>query len=215
MDLEDKLSNLTTKYLFHECRSYNGLIERNKQVEFILRIMQIQDLSEVFLGVELKHSWKGNEYDSALKTLVSNRSPEDFNRLNSNRSQMLRTILSDTFKRSEEEAEERKAAYETQKLRKRIIDLESQIEFGKPIEEVGFIDRISTRVNIPYLLVLLLVITLIAGLSLIGLTTTMTVNVEFSIGEIIGALLVGTGVAAAGVSYAANNKPKFSNDSEQ
>lgn len=90
MDLEDKLSNLITKYLFHECRSYNGLIERNKQVEFILRIMQIQDLSEVFLGVELKHSWKGNEYDSALKTLVSNRSPEDFNRLNSNRSQMLR-----------------------------------------------------------------------------------------------------------------------------
>lgn len=215
MNLEDRLVGLIAKYLFHECRSYNGLIERGKQVEFILKVMQIQDLSELFEDSDVKYSWKKNEYDSTLKSLVSNRSPEDLSRVNSSRYSILRSVLTDTLKRNEEEAEERKAAYETQKLRRRIIDLEAQIEFGKPSEKVGFLDRVTSRVNIPYLIVLLLSVTLIAGLSLIGLTTTMTVNVDFSIGEIIGGLLVGAGVAAAGISYAANNEPRNSNDAEQ
>lgn len=215
MNLEDRLVELITKYLFHECRSYNGLIERGKQVEFILKVMQIQDLSELFEDSDGNYSWKKNEYDSTLKSLVSNRSPEDLSRINSSRYSILRSVLTDTLKRNEEEAEERKAAYETQKLKRRIIDLEAQIEFGKPSEKVGFLDRVTSRVNIPYIIVLLLSVTLIAGLSLIGLTTTMTVNVDFNIGEIIGGLLVGVGVAAAGISYAANNEPRNSNDAEQ
>ena len=44
-------------------------------------------------------------------------------------------------------------------------------------------------------------VVLIGGLTLVGLTADMNVNVEFNIGEILGALLVGIGVAAAGVSY--------------
>ncbi len=215
MNLEDRLADLITKYLFHECRSYNGMIERGRQVEFILKIIQIQDLSELFADSERSHSWQKNEYDLTLKSLVANRRPEDLCRISSSRYSILRSVLTDTLKRNEEEAEERKAAYETKKLRRRIIELETQIEFGKPLEKVGFLDRITSRVNIPYLIVLLLSITLIAGLSLIGLTTTMTVNVDFSVGEIIGGLLVGAGVAAAGISYAANNEPRNSNDAEQ
>jgi hypothetical protein len=185
-------------------------------VEFILKIIQIKDLSELFLESERSYSWEENNYNSTLKSIISNRRPEDLSRLNSSitRHSILRSVLINTLERNEEEAEERKSAFETQKLRKRIIDLEAQIEFGKPSEKVGFLDRITSRVNIPYLIVLLLSVTLIAGLSLIGLTTTMTVNVDFSIGEIIGGLLVGAGVAAAGISYATNNEPRNSNEVE-
>ena len=147
MNLEDRLAGLITKYLFHECRSCDGRVRRDRQVEFILKIIQIKDLSELFLESERSYSWEENNYNSTLKSIISNRRPEDLSRLNSSitRHSILRSVLINTLERNEEEAEERKSAFETQKLRKRIIDLEAQIEFGKPSEKVGFLDRITSR----------------------------------------------------------------------
>lgn len=205
MDLKERVADLVVKYLFHECRTYNGLLDQKKQAEFIVQVANIFDIARLFKQVELASRWKENHYEKTLQQLFENRDPDEWKELDANRTALLTTILTETLKRTNEEAEERKNAYEEQKLRKRIIDLEAQIEFGKPLEKVGFWDRLTSRVNLPYFIVLLLAITLIAGLSVIGMTATMTVNVDFSIGEIIGGLLVGTGIAAAGISYAANN----------
>jgi len=43
---------------------------------------------------------------------------------------------------------------------------------------------------------------MLVSLVILGLTSEITISVDFSVGEIIGALLIGSGIAAAGISYA-------------
>jgi len=217
MELEERLKNLVVQYIFHELRSYKGSIEKEKLSAFLTHVLTIEKLEEAFdydLLSEIGcHShW---DYKPKLDSLVASRKPEEIERLNLSRTKLYKEIIQEVMEKLDDEVEVRLCAHETRRLRSRIADLEAQLEFGKPLEAVGFFDKLSSRVNLPYLIMLLLSITLIAGLSVLGLTTTMTVNVEFSVGEIIGALLVGTGVAAAGISYAANNTKDGQPDNEQ
>lgn len=130
------------------------------------------------------------------------------------KSKLIQRILEEYFRRLTEEIEATTTARESWKLKQRIVDLQAQLEFGKPAASVTFWDRLSTRINISYLILLCLSALLIGGLTILGLSAEMTVNVEFNIGEIIGALLVGTGIAAAGVSYATRDR-KAGSDQDQ
>ncbi len=211
MNLEEKLHDLFVRYLFHACRSHNGVIDKNKQVEFLLSLITLDNLGEAIPSGE--YSYSVDSFRNELDGILKNRRPDELTRLNAYKHSLLRKILSDLLVRTEEDAGDRKSAYEAQRLRKQIIDLEAQIEFGKPLKDVTLIDRLTARVNVPYLVVLSLAIALIGGLAVLGLTTTMTVNVDFSVGDIIGGLLIGTGVAAAGISYATRDRK--SNNAEQ
>lgn len=59
------------------------------------------------------------------------------------------------------------------------------------------------HINWYYLVILLIVIAATAAVIYFGRAPQPQVNVEYNVGEIIGGLLAGAGVAAAGVAYAA------------
>ncbi|EPU8086835.1 hypothetical protein ACV0LO_003354, partial [Vibrio cholerae] len=206
MRLEEQVAELMSKYLIHECRELiRGKFDVTRQTDFVSRLANVRHFSDAFGYI--RYSYEGTEeYEKKLALILENRSDSEIERLHRNKDEVLKIVLTELLLKTSEEASERKNMYEQQVLKNKILELETQIEFGKGTREVTIFDKVTSRVNLPYFIILILMIVIIFGLSLVSLTTTMTVNVDFSIGEIIGGLLVGSGVAAAGISYATKDK---------
>ncbi|WP_217511768.1 hypothetical protein [Vibrio metschnikovii] len=206
MRLEEQVAELLSKYLIHDCRELiRGKFDVQTQADFVTKLTKIKHFSEAFEGTSYSYGVT-EEYESKLIKILENRSELEIKQLHRNKYEVIKLILTELLIKTSEEASERKNMYEQQVLKNKILELEAQIEFGKGISEVTLFDRVTSRVNLPYFIILILMIVIIFGLSMVSLTTTMTVNVDFSIGEIIGGLLIGSGVAAAGISYATKVK---------
>ncbi|HHF2984077.1 TPA: hypothetical protein ACPJ0P_000003 [Vibrio alginolyticus] len=206
MRLEEQVADLLSKYLIHECRELiRGKFDVQRQTDFVARLTNIRHFSKTFEDICYSDR-VAKEYEKKLTTILENRSDSEVERLHRNKDEVIKIVLTELLIKTSEEASERKNMYEQQVLKNKILELEAQIEFGKGTSEVTLFDKVTSRVNLPYFIILILMVVIIFGLSIVSLTTTMTVNVDFSIGEIIGGLLVGSGVAAAGISYATKDK---------
>ena len=168
-------------------------------------MLNSESVETVFESKDWRYSADVREYRHKLAVLLENRAPLPWN--SETKKAIFEEALSDYFRRLREDMEVTATASESWKLKQQVIELQAQLEFGKSAKAVTFWDKLNSRINIPYLILLCLAVVLIGGLTLIGLTADMSVSVEFNIGEIIGALLVGTGVAAAGISYATKDRP--------
>ena len=186
--------------------------ERKKQAKALVKMFYAKDLRCLFEDEENGYSSPSIDYQEKLNRIIANRNERELDWANNSKRKIFENIVREVIERMSEEAESRKSAHETWRLKQQIEDLKAQVEFGKPAGAVTLWDRLNTRVNLPYLVILGLVVVLLGGLVLLGMTATMTVNVEFSVGEIIGSLLVGTGVAAAGISYATRNREGKTNE---
>ncbi len=207
MRLEEQIAELLSKYLIQECRELiRGKLDIQRQTDFVARLSNIKHFSETFEDTSYSYESTAREYKVKLTTILENRSDSEVERLHRKKDEVIKIVLTELLIKTSEEASERKNMYEQQVLKNKILELEAQIEFGKGLGDVTFFDKVTSRVNLPYFIILILMIVTIFGLSVVSLTTTMTVNVDFSIGEIIGGLLVGSGVAAAGISYATKDK---------
>ncbi|MFZ3018873.1 MAG: hypothetical protein WA056_10495 [Gallionella sp.] len=211
-DLGEKIKDLAIKYLLAEMRDYRGAINRDKQAEKLVQLIKAERIENLFYFGEKEISGPEREYQYQLDKLCSNRNQQDIERANREKQEIYEQIVHDVLDKTNDEGKTQGLANDAWRLNRQIEDLRAEIEFGKPANSVTFWDRLNSRVNLPYLVIFCLVIVLIGGLVLIGMTATMTVNVEFNVGEIIGGLLVGTGVAAAGVSYATKNNGKNANE---
>ena len=213
-DLGEKIKDLAVKYLLAETRNYNGITDNEEQAKELLHILSAKHIAEIFSldRGEGKYNFSRAEYKNALEKIISNRNERELELANNGKQEILRKVVQEVIERMSEEAKAQGSANDSWKLKKQMADLKAELEFGKPLDAVTFWDRLNSRVNLPYLVILCLAVVMIGGLVFIGLTATMTVNVEFNIGEIIGSLLVGTGVAAAGVSYATRNKDENQSD---
>lgn len=211
-DLEKKVSLLISDYLIKSNRNYSQNLDHKAQANCILAMLSSDSLEGIFEFEDKNYSLDLKEYKRKLDAILNNRKEQSFSWNSYTKSIIFESVLNDYFSRLTNEIEASATARESWKLKQKVIDLQAQIEFGKPASDVTFLDKLNARINLPYLILLCLSIVLIGGLTLIGLTADMTVNVEFNIGEILGALLVGTGVAAAGVSYATRDRQS---DNEQ
>lgn len=212
-DLSERIKDLAVKFLIAETRDYRGATDKPKQTKALvtmLRASRIESLFDLpensFARTETFPNKK--EYQESLEKLLDNRNQSTIKMSNYELEEILQTVVKEVIDRTEDEAQSRATGRDVWELKKQIEDLKAELEFGKPARAVTFWNRLNSRANLPYLIVLFLVAILIGGLVLISTTATMTVSVEFSVGEIIGGLLVGTGVAAAGISYATKDKGK-------
>jgi len=211
-DLGNNVKELAVKYLLAEMRDYRGSIDRNKQAKELVRLLNVECIEKLFYSGKEKDDHLKIEYQVKLEKLFSYRNERDIDSLNTQKHEIYEQIVSEVLEKTNDEGKAQGSANNSWELNKQIADLRAIIEFGKPASAVTFWDRLNSRVNLPYLIILMLVVVLIGGLVLIGMTANMTVNVDFSVGEIIGGLLVGTGVAAAGVSYATRDKVRENNE---
>ncbi|MES9994079.1 MAG: hypothetical protein ABW098_19175 [Candidatus Thiodiazotropha sp.] len=211
-DLSERIKDLGVKYLVAETRDYNGRTDQAKQGKELALMLSVQKVESLFRYGEDDSRWERRNYQGKLDKIIENRSHDQIERANSDRQEIFENIVREVISRMADEAESRASAQDAWRLQKQIDNLKAQLEFGKPAASVTLWDRLNTRVNLPYFVILCLAVVLLGGLVLVGMTATMTVNVEFSVGEIIGSLLVGTGVAAAGVSYATKDRKEKPND---
>jgi hypothetical protein len=212
-ELSERIKDLAVKYLVAETRTYGGALDREKQVRALVYMIEADHISNIFDFVKDNYG-RERECKDQFERLLANRNEQTISWANNEKRTIFEQVIKALLSKTEDEAQAKGAARDEWRLKKQIEDLRAQVEFGKPAHEVTLWNRLNSRVNIPYLIILFLVVVLLGGLVLIGMTATMTVNVEFSVGEIIGALLVGTGVAAAGVSYATRDKEKRQIDNE-
>lgn len=212
-DLSERIKDIVVKYLIAETRSYTGVIDKEKQAKALVAMIGAGHIKSLFEFSKDTYS-REKEYQSQLEKLLANRNQQTIESANNERQEIFQKVIRELIDRTEDEAQSKGAAKDAWKLRKQIDDLKAELEFGKPASAVTFWDRLSSRVNLPYLVILSLVVVLVGGLVFIGMTATMTVSVDFSIGEIIGGLLVGTGVAAAGISYATRDAEQARSDNQ-
>ncbi|MDP2127396.1 MAG: hypothetical protein Q8K97_08450 [Pseudohongiella sp.] len=199
-ELEAKVSSLIADYLVKSNRDHKGSYDHYMLATSLLSMLSADSMSKVF---EIKDSnYSIDEYNRKLNAILQNIRDHSISWSDYTKQKIFGNALETYFSRITSEIEASATARESWRLKQKIIDLEAQLEYGKPANSVNFLDKLGSRVNIPYLILLCLSAVLIGGLTLVGLSADMTVNVEFNIGEILGALLIGTGVAAAGVSYA-------------
>lgn len=211
-ELSERIKELAVKYLIADTRDYNGRTDTAKQAKELFQMLSVKNLEALFMFNEKDYSSSRREYQSKLDKVIANRNEQEIHWANNSRQEIFENVIREVINRMAEEAEAKGSAQDAWRMQKQIDDLKAQVEFGKSAESVTLWDRLNSRVNLPYFVVLCLVVVLLGGLVLVGMTATMTVNVEFSVGEIIGSLLVGTGVAAAGVSYATRNREERQND---
>lgn len=213
-ELQTQIADLLTDYLLKVTRAYNGDFDHAKQANVLMHMVHAPQLANVFQFEQASHTNKLAVYDDKLQVLLQNRDEQTRHWANQSRKAVFEKALANVLVRMREEHEITFAARDTWRLKQQIADLQARLEFDKPPQDITWWDRLTHRLNFPYLMVLVLAIVLIAGLAILGMNTTMTVNVEFSVGEILAALLVGTGVAAAGISYATRDRsaPGASNE---
>lgn len=210
-ELEEKISSLITDYLVKSNRDYRGNYNHQMLAKSLFDMLNAKSVDKIF---DENNSSYSTEYRTKLDTILQNRRTLSISWHDYTKQKILVSVLTSYVSRIAREIEASTTARESWKLKQKIIDLEAQLEFGKPAASVTFWDKLNTRINIPYLILLCLSVVLIGGLTLVGLSADMTVNVEFNIGEILGALLIGTGVAAAGVSYATKDRRKDSDQND-
>lgn len=206
-DLQTQIAELLTDYLLKVTRGNNGDFDHVKQANVLMHMVQAPQLASVFQFDYASHINQLDAYNEKLQALLQNRDEQTRHRANQSKRAVFENALANALVRMREEHQITFAARDTWRLKQQIADLQAMLEFQKPLKQVTFWDRLIHRLNFPYLMVLVLAIVLIAGLAILGMNTTMTVNVEFSVGDILAALLVGTGVAAAGISYATRDRP--------
>ena len=206
-ELYDKIAKLVSDYLVKSTRTFRGNFDFKRQSEVLISMVRAKEIKEIFSFEGDKSYSDADSYRSKLHVLIENRDERDISWGSWQKERVFTQAIADFLARVADEVEASASAAESWRLKQKIADLEAQLEFGKPAAEVSFWDKLSTRINVPFVIVLCLAVVLIAGLTIVGLNAEMTVNVDFNIGEIIGGLLVGTGVAAAGVSYATRNTP--------
>lgn len=212
-ELGERIKDLAVKYLIAETRNYNGIIDKEKQAKALMAMLGKSQIKNLFdFGKETCS--REQDYQNQLESLLANRNQQTIEWANQEKGEIFQKVVRELIEKTEDEAQSKGAARDAWNLRKQIEDLNAELEFGKPASAVTFWDRLNSRVNLPYLVILCLAVVLIGGLVLIGMTATMTVNVDFSVGEIIGGLLVGTGVAAAGISYATREKEQSRGDNQ-
>lgn len=202
--LSERIADLAVKYLMAENRNYDGVIDRKQQAEALISMITCEDIRNIFSFSHKSYS-NLNRYELFLESLLENRNESDIDSANRMRSYLFEKIVRDFIERIEDEVHARHEAKETLRLRRQIEELRAQLEFGKPSKDVTLWNRLNSRVNLPYLVILCLAVVLVGGLVVLGFTAKMAVNVDFNVGELIGGLLVGTGAAAAGISYATRN----------
>lgn len=204
-ELEEKISSLITDYLVKSNRDYRGNYNHQMLAKSLFAMLNAKSVDKIF-DEDKDNSSDLLEYRIKLDTILQNKRTLSISWHDYTKQKILVSVLTSYVSRIAREIEASTTARESWILKQKIIDLEAQLEFGKPAASVTFWDKLNTRINIPYLILLCLSVVLIGGLTLVGLSADMTVNVEFNIGEILGALLIGTGVAAAGVSYATKDR---------
>lgn len=213
-ELEKKISSLIADYQVKSNRDYRGNYNHAKLAASLFSMLNAESMDKIFELKDDGHSSDLWEYRSKLNAILHNIRDRSISWNDNTKRNVFEGVLETYLSRITSEIEASTTARESLKLKQKIIDLEAQLEFGKPAKSVTFLDKLSTRINLPYLILLCLSAVLIGGLTLIGLSADMTVNVEFNIGEILGALLIGTGVAAAGVSYATKDRRTDNDQSE-
>jgi len=213
-ELEEKISSLIADFLVKSNRDYKGNYDHHMLAKSLLSLLSAERMDKIFEFEDDRYSTNLWEYRNKLDAILKNRSLSSVSWHNHTKQKILESTLTSYFRRITYEIEALATARESRVLKQKIIDLEAHLEFGKSAESVTFWDKLNTRINLPYLILLCLSVVLIGGLTLVGLSADMTVNVEFNIGEIIGALLIGTGVAAAGVSYATKDR-RTNNDQHE
>lgn len=204
-DLHEQVSRLISDFLIRDTRNRSGETDCGLQAQTAACMLNLDSMTsvfdeEVYRGVA--PLYKLERYRADLRKTLARYDEHDKDSLNL----FKRDVLSEAFYRvlesNKEEAEAKARARREIEYRNRIFELEEKIEYGKLHGKVTFWDRLNSAINFPYLIALALIIAMLASLVILGLTSEISISVDFSVGEIIGALLVGSGVAAAGISYA-------------
>lgn len=206
--LHENIATLATDFLIKKTRDHQGKVDNERQAEAFISMIQTVGIHDIFSFEDGNLNESALGHKLKLNSLISNIDEHSIHWTTHDKKIIFKRVLRDVLERMKSETEASIAAAESWSIKQKILDLEAQVEFGKPASAVTLWDKLNMRINIPYLILLCLSAVLIAGLTLIGLTAKMTVNVEFNIGEILGSLLVGTGVAAAGISYATRDRER-------
>jgi hypothetical protein len=203
MNIEDDFIELVLDYIFKEfhIRSENDF-DIKKQASFITDFFKNTKTTSVFDDANIT-------YKIRLNKILDSYPKNDVDRMESDiyRSSLIEKIIFKLIEKTKETHRVQIHSKETQTLKNKITDLEFELLYGKPAKDIKLIDKITSPINIPYLMITLLSTSILVVLVFVGLITDISLNIEINIGEIIGGILAGTGVAVAGISYA-NKKPE-------
>lgn len=203
MDIESDFIELVIDYTFKELHlHYENDFDINKQARFITDLCTNNNPTSVFKDANLY-------YKTRLNKILDSYSTHDIQRLESGvyRSSLIETAIFKLIEKTKETYRLQIHSKELQALKNKVNELEFELLYGKPVQEINLIDKITAPINIPYLMITILSVSILVILILAGLFTEISLNIEVNIGEIIGGILAGTGVAVAGISYA-NKKPE-------
>lgn len=204
-DLQDQVSGLISSFLIRDARNRSGETDCKVQAKTIACMLNLKSITSVFD----EEAYKGvaplyrlERYRADLQKILARYDEHDKDSLDLFKGDVLSEAFCRVLESNTEEAEVKARTRREIEYRSRIFELEEKIEYGKLHGKVTFWDRLNSAINFPYLIVLALIIAMLASLVILGLTSDISISIDFSVGEIIGALLVGSGVAAAGISYA-------------
>lgn len=203
--LGDQVSNLIAEFLVRDTRRAPDKNNLENQARAMASMMDLDSLTKVFDKnvYQNSHTLYGLEkYHSKLLATLNRFDESDVRSLDVFKHQIIEKAFLEVLKSNQDEAEIKSLTRKEIEYRSKIFELEEKIKYQKTNGKVSFWDRLNSAVNFPYLVVLLLIISMLGSLIILGLTSEISISVDFSVGEIIGALLVGSGVAAAGISYA-------------
>ncbi|MDC8804176.1 hypothetical protein PRZ61_12060 [Halomonas pacifica] len=204
-NLESQVSILISEFLVRDTRRAYRKSNLDIQAQAMASMVDLESLTNVFDKNAHEKStdlYGLDEYRSRLRAIFNRFHERDVESLDLFKHRILAKAFSEVLRSNQDEAEIKSLTRKEIEYRNRIFELEEKIKYQKLNGKVSFLDRLNSAVNFPYLVVLLLIIAMLVSLVILGLTTEISISVDFSVGEIIGALLVGTGVAAAGISYA-------------
>jgi len=157
----------------------------------------VEDLARLYLAdpKEILQKPSSTPLVNKLRTVALNEVFEEIAKSGDNLTDAWRSIIEDLIRSCLREKEKRTAN-----------NLDPQVQ--PPVSGAGHSvkpkNMHATILNLFYLILLIIVIALVGVLLARGLIqeTTVNVNIEFNVGEIITGLLAGGGVAAAGGAYA-------------
>jgi hypothetical protein len=216
-ELRIKIENLIVELINQETKSIRSGRELDKVSSALYKVSQIDNVDQIFTN---------DNYDSVFNSSVLDRyqykyieiiehEPETDRFSSKYQMELLKkNIINKVFQKLTHESEITHKAYEVSKLEDTIIELEEKLRYSVLEGEVNFMQKVKKYITLPSVLTILVLLVSLIAIYLLGKSAELSIAINFNIGEVIGAVLAGSGIAVAGFSYAMK-KPQEDKDNRR
>lgn len=203
--LRTKIEDLIVELINCETRTIREGRDFSKASIALCKLCEVDDLTKLF---------DDESYDGALSSAMVDKyrykfvdilkhEPDIDNFSTKYHLEVLKqNVVKKIFEKFTHESELELKAYEVTRLEDKVIELEEKLRYSILEGKIGFMDKVKKYITLPSIIILLVLIISLLSIYLLGKNAELSVAINFNIGEVIGAILAGSGIAVAGFSYA-------------